>query len=97
MERLQRDFVKNIPERSNPLVFPGEMLPFQVLFQVTEQKEVARCEVWGIRWLRHWDEVQLFNLFNGHFGSGWFGVVNMKVSCCCSQFRTTLCKFVLNA
>jgi hypothetical protein len=27
----------------------------------------------------------------------WFGVVNMIVSCCYSQFRTTLRKFLLNA
>jgi hypothetical protein len=39
-----------------------------VLFQVTEQKEVAGCEVGGIRRLRHQDEAQRFNLFNGHFG-----------------------------
>jgi hypothetical protein len=45
MERLQRDFVENLPDCSNHLVFPGEMLSFQVLFQLTEQKEVARCEV----------------------------------------------------
>jgi hypothetical protein len=36
---------KNISDRSNHLVLPGEMLSFQVLFQVTEQKEVGRCEV----------------------------------------------------
>jgi hypothetical protein len=52
LERLQRDFVKNLPDRSKQLVFPGEMLCSQVLFQVTEQKEIARCEVGGIRWLR---------------------------------------------
>jgi hypothetical protein len=51
----------------------------------------------GIRSLRHQDDAQLFNLFNGHFGSVSFGVVNMKVSCCYLQFRTTLRKFVLNA
>jgi hypothetical protein len=28
LERLQRDFVKNLPDRSNRLVFPGEMLSF---------------------------------------------------------------------
>jgi hypothetical protein len=38
------------------------MLSFQVLFQVTEQKEVAWCEVGGLRWLRYQDEAQLFNL-----------------------------------
>jgi hypothetical protein len=97
LERLQRDFVKIIPDRSNHLVVPGEMLSFKVLFQVTEQKEVAWCEVWEIRWLRRQDEAQLFNLFNGYFGSMWFGVVTMKVSCCCSQFWTTLRKFLLNA
>jgi hypothetical protein len=32
------------------------MLSFQVLFQAAEQKEVARCEFGGIRWLRHEDE-----------------------------------------
>jgi hypothetical protein len=97
LERLQRDFVENLPDRSNHLVFPGEILSLQVLFQVTEQKEVARCEVREIRWLKHQDEAQLFNLFNGHFGGVWFGVVSMKVSCCCSQFRTTLRKFLLDA
>jgi hypothetical protein len=55
----------------------GEMLSFQVLFQVNEQKEVARCDVRGVRWLRHQDEAQLFDLFNGHFGGVWFGVVHM--------------------
>jgi hypothetical protein len=30
-------------------------------------------------------------------GCVWFGVDNMKMSCCCSQFRTTLRKFPLNA
>jgi hypothetical protein len=45
LERMQRDFVKSLPDRSNCLVFPGETLSFQVLFQVTEQKEVAQCEV----------------------------------------------------
>jgi hypothetical protein len=97
IERLQRDFVKNLPDRSNHLVFPGEMLSFQVLFQVTKQKEVARCEVGEMRWLRHQDEAQFFNLFNGHFGGVWFGVVNMKVSCCCSQFWMILHMFLLNA
>jgi hypothetical protein len=61
LERLQRDFVKNLPDPSNHLVFPGEMLSFQVLFQGTEQKEVVRCEIGGIKWLRHQDEAQLFN------------------------------------
>jgi hypothetical protein len=45
------------------MVFPGEMLSFQALFQVTEQKEVAQCEVWGMGWLKHQDEVQLASLF----------------------------------
>jgi hypothetical protein len=45
LERLQRDCVKNLPGLSNHLVFPGEILSFQVLFQVTEQKEIASCEV----------------------------------------------------
>jgi hypothetical protein len=27
----------------------------------------------------------------------WFGVVTRKVGCCCSQFRTTLRMFALNA
>jgi hypothetical protein len=97
LERVQQDFVKNLRDRSNHLVFPGETLSIQVLFQVTEQKEVSRCEVAGIWWLRHQDEAQLFDLFNGHFGDMWFGVANMKVSCCCWQFRTTLRKFLLNA
>jgi hypothetical protein len=30
---MQRDFVKTFPDRSNHLVFPGEMLSLQVLFQ----------------------------------------------------------------
>jgi hypothetical protein len=47
LERLQRDFVKSITDRNNHMVFPAETLSFQVLFQVTEQKEVARCEVGG--------------------------------------------------
>jgi hypothetical protein len=38
LERLQRDFAKSLHDRSNRMVFPGEMLSFQVLFQVTEQK-----------------------------------------------------------
>jgi hypothetical protein len=50
-----------------------------------------------MRWLRHHDEAQLFNLSNGHFGHVKFGVVNMKVSCRCSQFRTTLLEFLVNA
>jgi hypothetical protein len=79
------------------MVFPDEMLSFQVPFQATEQKEVARCEVGRIRWLMHQDEAQPFNLPDGHFGDVWFGVVNMKVSCCCSQLRTTLGKFFRNA
>jgi hypothetical protein len=90
---MQRDFIRNFHDRSNHLVFPGEILSFQVLFQVTEQKAVARCDVAGIRWLRYQDEAQLFNLFNGYFGCVWFGVVNMKVSCCCLQFQTTLPRF----
>jgi hypothetical protein len=97
LERLQRGFVKNIPERSSHVVFPGKMLSFQVLFHVTEQKEVTQCETGGIGWLRHQDEAQLFNLSNGYFGGVWFGLVNMKMSCCYSQFRTTLRKFLLNA
>jgi hypothetical protein len=80
LEHLQWDFVENLPDCSDHLVFPGEMLSFQVLFQVAKQKEVPWCEVWGIRWLRHQDEAQLLNPFNGHFGGMWFGVVNMKVS-----------------
>jgi hypothetical protein len=49
LERLQRDFVKKLPDSNNHLVFPGEILSFQVLFQVTERREVARCEVGKIR------------------------------------------------
>jgi hypothetical protein len=45
LERTQPDFVKSLPDHSNHLVFPGEMISFQVLFQVTEQEEVARCKV----------------------------------------------------
>jgi hypothetical protein len=97
LQRLQRDFVKNIHDRCYHLVLPGEMLSFKVLFQVTEQKEVARCQIVGLRWLRHQDEAQLFDLFNGHLGGVWSGVVNMKVSCCYLQFRETLRKFLLNA
>jgi hypothetical protein len=40
-------------DRSGHLVFPGEILSFHVLFQVTEQKEITQCEIEGIRWLRH--------------------------------------------
>jgi hypothetical protein len=72
------------------------MLSFQVLFHVTEQKEVAWCGVGGMRCLKHQNEAQLFNLSNGYFGDVWFGVVSMKVSYCCSQFQKTLRKFVVN-
>jgi hypothetical protein len=33
---------------------------------------------------------------NGVVYGAAFDVVNVKVSCCCSQFRTTFCKFLLS-
>jgi hypothetical protein len=45
LERLQQAFVKNLPDRTNHRLFPGELLSFQVVLQVTEQEQVARCEI----------------------------------------------------
>jgi hypothetical protein len=78
-ERLQRD-------ADNALVFRGEILSFQVLFRVTEQEEVTRCEVGGTRWLTHQDEAQFFNRFKGHFGGVRSGIVDKKVNGCYRDF-----------
>jgi hypothetical protein len=45
LEHLQRDFVLDLPDRRNHLIFHGEGLSFHVPFQLTEQEEVTRCEI----------------------------------------------------